>query len=122
MVVMTETPQGSNEIARVAKVLDEHRLVLNRGTEHGVELGTRYLIYEAGEEIDDPDSGDSLGALEIVKGEAVVDHVQARMSLVTLERGDQRQKTLSEMMATLSGGDDDEGQVSVSVGDYARKL
>lgn len=119
---MTQTPPGSNEIARIAKVLDERRLVLNRGAEHGVELGARYIVYEAGEEIHDPDSGESLGALEIVKGEAVVDHVQARISIVTMERGDVRQKTLSEMMATLSGGDDDSGQPRVAVGDYARKL
>lgn len=109
-------------IARVAKVLDEHRLVINRGADQGIEAGARFLIYEAGEEIHDPDSGESLGALELVKGEAVVDHVQARLSILTLERGDERQKTLSEMMATLSGGDEDDEGVGVAVGDYARPL
>ena len=109
-------------IARVAKVLDEERLVINRGAEQGVEAGARFLIYEAGEEIHDPDSGASLGALELVKGEAVVEHVQARLSVLVLERADERQKTLSEMMATLSGGDDEEERAGIAVGDYARPL
>ena len=71
------------QIARVAKVIDEYHLVITQGSDGGVELGDKYLIYGVGEEITDPISGNSLGILEIVRGRAKVIHLQP--TLATLE-------------------------------------
>lgn len=62
---------------------DEISVVINRGSEHGVTQGDKYLVYSLGVELFDPDSGESLGLLEKVRGKAVVKHVQDKMS--TLE-------------------------------------
>ena len=114
-----------NELARIAKILEGGRLVINRGAEHGVTAGAAYLVYQQGDEIHDPETGDSLGHLEIVKGRAVVTQVQAKLSVLSLEgKAPERQLTLSEMMATLSGTgeDEDDHEILVEVGDFARLL
>jgi hypothetical protein len=69
--------------AKVAKVVDDYTLVLNAGSEHGVSIGQRFLIYAIGEEILDPDTEESLGQLEIVKGTGKVTHVQERICTIS---------------------------------------
>ncbi len=51
-------------------------IVINRGERDGISSGDRFLIYEAGEELFDPDTQESLGKLEIVKGIAKPKHIQ----------------------------------------------
>ncbi|MBK6688335.1 MAG: hypothetical protein IPG45_27920 [Deltaproteobacteria bacterium] len=66
---------------------DEHRVTINRGSLDGVKLDHRYLVYELGrDDIIDPESGESLGRLEIVKGTGIVIHVQERMSTIQSDR------------------------------------
>ena len=66
--------------ATVVHVVDEYRVVINRGSEQGVKIGDTYLIYSVGPDLTDPDTGESLGALELVKGRVVVRHVQEKIS------------------------------------------
>ena len=70
-------------LSRVASVIDEYTFVINQGASSGVGVGDNYLVFGLGENITDPDTGEDLGALEIVKGRARVVHVQERIS--TLE-------------------------------------
>ena len=67
---------------RVAKVLDDYRVVINAGSVDGIEEGTRVLLYENGEDIVDPITQENLGTLEIVKGTGVVTHLQDRIATV----------------------------------------
>lgn len=67
---------------KVAKVIDQFRLVLNKGSQHGIREGERYLIVEKGEMIYDPDTKQELEAVEIPKGIVVVKNVQAVISFV----------------------------------------
>ena len=70
--------------ASVASVLDNYTVVINRGSEHDVRKNQKFQIYTlSNEEIKDPESGESLGRLEIVKGIGEVVHIQPRMA--TLE-------------------------------------
>ncbi len=71
--------------ASVAQVFDnEYKIVINRGSEHGVRKGQIFQIYTlSNEEIKDPESGESLGRLEIVRGVGKVVHIQSQMA--TLE-------------------------------------
>ncbi len=66
----------------VVKIIDEETLVINRGSNHGLKNGDRYLIYGSGGEIKDPTTGASLGNLEIVRGSGTVIHVQEQMSTI----------------------------------------
>lgn len=70
--------------ATVAEVLGNgSRIVINRGTIDGVELSQEFLLYAISpHEIIDPETGESLGRLEIVKGTGYVIHVQEKMSIV----------------------------------------
>lgn len=70
------------QLATVAKVLTEFRLIINRGAQEGVKEGMTYLIYEMGEEIIDPETDLSLGNLEITKGQGRVINVQPKMATI----------------------------------------
>lgn len=72
----------SDDLAKVVKVIDAFRVVINRGRADGVSSGDRYLVYQIGEELTDPDTEESLGRVEIVKGGGEVTHVQERMATV----------------------------------------
>ncbi|MEO4000326.1 hypothetical protein [Mesorhizobium sp. CAU 1732] len=69
--------------AKVAKVIDEYKVVLNVGADDGVRVHSEFILYRIGTEVIDPDSGESLGNFEEVIGRGIVTHVQTR--LATLE-------------------------------------
>jgi hypothetical protein len=79
---MSADTNQDSALATVAKVIDDYKLVINRGLEHGVREGSRFLIYGIGEEIIDPETNESLGELELVRGIGIVTNVQKRMSTV----------------------------------------
>src|SRR5262245_55255371 len=70
-------------MAKVVSKIDDYKFVINRGVEHGVKLGANYLVFGLGDHLRDPDTGEDLGVLEIVRGRAKVTHVQEK--LATLE-------------------------------------
>ena len=65
---------------KVAAVLDEERLVLNIGKDHGV---ARKMVFKiAGTRvIRDPDTGDKLGEVEVTKIKVQVGEIKERMSI-----------------------------------------
>ncbi|MBE9195676.1 hypothetical protein IQ219_10255 [Synechocystis sp. LEGE 06083] len=77
--------------AKVAKVIDDYKLVINRGKEHGIREGQRVLIYQFNEEqIVDPDTGESLGNLELVKGTGKVFQVEDKYAIVESDKRHQK--------------------------------
>jgi hypothetical protein len=69
--------------AMIAHVQDDYTVVINRGTDDGIKPGQRFLVYsETNEEIQDPETGKSLGTLEIVKGTGIITHAQDRMATI----------------------------------------
>ena len=79
---MTDTEAASKRgfPARVAQVVDETTVVLNRGASDGVKSGQRFLLYALSQqEIVDPETGGSLGRLELVRGTGKVVHLQERL-------------------------------------------
>jgi hypothetical protein len=79
------------EVAKYGKILrifDEFTLLINLGGADGIKRGDRFVVIEEVDEVMDPDSGESLGKLEIVKAELVVADVQERISLLRLETGE----------------------------------
>ncbi len=67
---------------KVAKVIDDYTVVINKGRDNGIKEGQRVLIYAYDEEVIDPDTNISLGHLEIVKGTGRVTHVQNLIATV----------------------------------------
>lgn len=73
--------------ALVVSKLNEHTLVINRGSNDGVELGDEFLVYYVDpEELIDPETGESLGNLEVVRGTAEATHVQPKITTIKSNR------------------------------------
>lgn len=70
------------KIAKVIKIIDNFKIVINKGEADSVKSGDLCLVYEIGEELFDPDTKESLGKLEIVKGKGKVTHVQDKISTI----------------------------------------
>jgi hypothetical protein len=69
-------------VFRVAQVISPTELVINAGSADGIKEGQRYQIYSIGDEILDPETGESLGQLENIKGIGRVVNVQDRMATI----------------------------------------
>lgn len=70
---------------KVAKILGNREIVINRGRTGGVRQGMIFEIFAAeGEEVWDPDTGETLGTVEDVKAKAEVTEVQERLSIARL--------------------------------------
>ena len=95
---------------RVARILTDESLVINRGSSHGVRAGMRFVVFAELDEVKDPETGGSLGRLELVKGRLVASHVQETMTTCVAEReaappalgDDPSQHTLSAEMVAVS--------------------
>jgi hypothetical protein len=66
---------------KVAQIKDTLRVIINKGYEHGVEEGMRFVIYRIENEIFDPDTKESLGFFEHVKAKIKVEHVADKYSI-----------------------------------------
>lgn len=69
--------------ATVVKVLNEFKVVINRGSKDGIKVNQRFLLYIlSDDEIVDPETNKKLGFLEIVRGTGKVVHVQENMATI----------------------------------------
>ena len=118
---------------RIVRGLDDDRWVLNAGLGAGVQSDDRFVVFELGEDIVDPESGESLGALELVKGHLRVVHVQARMAIAALESTEQaapprQPQVLSAILARTATGAPSKPEggrpssVEPRVGDHVRRV
>jgi len=65
---------------KVVSTPDEYSVVINKGSDQEVQEGQKYLVVGLGEIITDPDTGEELEKLEIVRGRVVVEHVQPKIA------------------------------------------
>ena len=73
--------------ATVAKVINDFRLVINKGSIDDIRQDQRMLVYAlSNEEIKDPNTGESLGFLEKYKGTGKVIQVLEKMSIIESDR------------------------------------
>jgi hypothetical protein len=93
---------------KVAAIIDDITLVLNVGYEDGVRGSMAFAIFAEQRDIEDPDTGESLGKWEMVKARVEVTHVQAHMCTVSPSlvepQAEGSSKTLSAMMVEHSFG------------------
>lgn len=69
--------------AIVVSVVDSYTVAINRGSFDGIRIGQRFLIYGLStSELFDPQTGESLGYLEIVRGTGVATHVQDKLTTI----------------------------------------
>jgi hypothetical protein len=71
---------------KVAKILGNNEIVINRGRSQGVRQGMHFEIFAPdGEEVWDPDTGETLGTVEDVKAKAEVTEVKERLAVARLQ-------------------------------------
>lgn len=66
--------------AKVVSAQDKFTIVINAGSNRGVKLGSRFLVVGLGEAVVDPDTGEELERLELLRGRAKVIHVQEKIA------------------------------------------
>ncbi|MCK4636305.1 MAG: hypothetical protein KAT49_00330 [Methanomicrobia archaeon] len=65
---------------KVAEIIDLYTIVINRGRKHGVEEDMRFVIYEPGDIIEDPDTSKPLGNFEHIKAKVKVTYAREKFS------------------------------------------
>lgn len=112
--------------AKVASIIDDFRVVINKGESDDINVGHRFLVIKIGDEIFDPDTNESLGRVEIVKGKGKVTHIQNKMAtLQTIEKHEIKRKA-SSIFAIAAGTQEVSREpkafIDPEVGDIARLL
>ena len=67
---------------KIAKIVDEYHVVVNRGSEHGVEEGMDFIVYREEGSVQDPDTGEELGELEHPLARLKPEHIMEKMTLM----------------------------------------
>ena len=57
---------SSRKQIKIARIIDEYSVVINAGYNDGILQGDSFEIFAPGAESKDPDTGESLGALDFV--------------------------------------------------------
>jgi hypothetical protein len=76
-------------LAKVVHVADAGpvEVVINHGSLQGVKPGDKFLVFGIGPHLTDPDTGEDLGELELVRGRGEAVHVQDHLATIrSLER------------------------------------
>ncbi|MFT0532668.1 hypothetical protein ACMHYJ_07500 [Castellaniella hirudinis] len=71
---------------QVVKVVKADTAIINRG-EGGVAVGETYAVFEAGEELIDPQSGESLGSMETEIGLGKITQVKPKFAFLRMSTG-----------------------------------
>jgi hypothetical protein len=101
---------------KVAKILGNNEIVINRGRGQGVRQGMLFEIFAPeGEEVWDPDTGETLGTVEDVKAKAEVTEVKDRLAVARLQNAHdtpfgavnigEMQENLQRMFGQMFGDD-----------------
>jgi hypothetical protein len=88
---------------KVADLKGDYAVIINRGTENGVEEGMRFIIYTEGEEIRDPDTDDSLGKIDYIKAKVKVKYSAEKYSWAETYETIQN-PAISSLMGSFSQG------------------
>lgn len=117
---------GELHLSSDETVKDAWNVVLNVGKNAGISINNVFLIFALGPEIKDPQTGESLGHYEHVRGRAKVTHLQEKMCTVRSQRTTSKLVTRNALIPLgTSEGEYREVPapfVEVRVGDFARLI
>ena len=72
---------------KVARVLNSREVAINKGSDDGVKIGMIFKILSTkGSEIEDPDTGEPLGSVDLVKTSVKVTMVHERIAVASTYR------------------------------------
>ncbi|KEQ20537.1 hypothetical protein HF82_01065 [Limosilactobacillus reuteri] len=72
-----------NEKMKIAKIISTKQVVINAGSDAGLKPGDKLEIIDkfGTDPVKDPDTGESLGTLDLPKGELIVSKVYPKMAI-----------------------------------------
>lgn len=79
---------------KVVKIVSPYQVVINGGSETGLRKGQCFLIYALGGMIKDPDSGEDLEMLELVKGTGKIVHLQSKIATIESDMTEESPRTI----------------------------
>lgn len=79
---------------KVVQIISPYKVVINGGSDAGLKKGQRFLVYALGEIVKDPDSGEDLEQIEIVKGSGVLTHLQKKIATIESDMENKRPTTI----------------------------
>ena len=85
---MTEVKEATGSFpATVIRIIEDDKVVINRGAKDGIKTDQHFLVYHLEKDpIKDPETGQDLGQLEIIRGTGIATHVQENMTTVSSDR------------------------------------
>jgi curli biogenesis system outer membrane secretion channel CsgG len=86
IVAQAQNISGPSHTGRVIKV-EGDKVWINLGAESGAKVGDSFTVVRQGEELIDPDTGQSLGAEEETIGVVEIAEVKAKYSIAVLKSG-----------------------------------
>ena len=86
---------------KIAKIIDEYKVVVNAGSNDSIKDGDFLEVYQPGQEVIDPDTGESLGALDFIKAKLRVVNVFPKMC-VCENRETERTSIISSIAQSFS--------------------
>lgn len=66
----------------------DKRIWVNRGNDSGMKMGERFIVFEPGEDLVDPQTGENLGSAEMEVGEAKVVRINPKVTVLEVTKGD----------------------------------
>jgi hypothetical protein len=113
--------------ATVVKVIDDYLVVINRGSDHGIKKGDAFLVYFVeGDELHDPNTGEALGHLEIVRGSGSATHVQPKLTTLRTNRTTSSRTVRTGGLSALYSPVEQEVKLvpyeDAAVGDFAKPV
>lgn len=93
---------------KVVMIISPYQVVINGGIEAGLKNGQRVLIYGVGEMIKDPETGEDLEQIEIIRGTGRIIHLQGKIATVESDMKEERPITIKRRsgigtMSTIFG-------------------
>lgn len=123
------------KLFKIAKIIDNYKVVINAGSNKGIKENQRFLIYSVdGETIFDPDTNEPLGQLEVTKGTGVVTFLQENMATIESDMYEKYTstelalKSLASQFTSIVGSETDEDSKkqipfkSPHVGDFVKPV
>ena len=88
--------------ATVIKVIDNYKLVINKGSLDGIKIGQRFVVYEETDELlQDPETLEALGYLEIPKGTGKISYVKEKWATIISDKTKASRQRITKRTKTI---------------------
>ncbi|OLO12340.1 hypothetical protein BTW10_05440 [Chromohalobacter japonicus] len=85
---------SESKTLKVVVIVSPYQLVVNGGEDAGLKKGERVLVYGIGEMIKDPETGENLEQIEIVRGTGKIVHLQGKIATIESDMREERPVTI----------------------------